>query len=360
MTSLNLLWDWGTAYDLFVSLAVLHEPAEFGLRGAWAAGVRARLPCAEREALEQSQWLWQMPFHWLYTLPRPKDGEAVLWSLGQMPPEERLPALALSPVASPSKVDILMSVATRQSWREADRQALRAAYQDEDGCGTPKKVPSSERVVKILDCWASAGAFGERYLSALRAYQEAFFAEEEGRIRPALQQALARARELVTRLALPDLWEELSQGLRLDVMPEADSLILVPSYWCTPLVFFGKASVACDIWLFGARSAEASLVPGETIPESLLRSLKALSDPTRLRMLHYLTQAPLTPAQLSRRLRLRAPTVTHHLEILRLAGLVQVTLGERREVKCYAARRDAVAAAWMALDRFLGEGEHQG
>ena len=55
MADAQLLWDWGTAYDLFVSLAVLHDPGDFGVRGAWAAGVRARLSPAARETLEQSQ-----------------------------------------------------------------------------------------------------------------------------------------------------------------------------------------------------------------------------------------------------------------------------------------------------------------
>jgi hypothetical protein len=36
----RLHWDYGTAYDLFVSLMVLHKPSKFGLRGAWAKGVR--------------------------------------------------------------------------------------------------------------------------------------------------------------------------------------------------------------------------------------------------------------------------------------------------------------------------------
>ena len=49
MTLPRLLWDWGTAYDLFVSLDVLHDPTYFGVRGSWAAGVRARLPAAVRE-----------------------------------------------------------------------------------------------------------------------------------------------------------------------------------------------------------------------------------------------------------------------------------------------------------------------
>ena len=43
MSAPHLLWDWGTAYDLFISLAVLHHPADFGVRGAWAADFDARL-----------------------------------------------------------------------------------------------------------------------------------------------------------------------------------------------------------------------------------------------------------------------------------------------------------------------------
>ena len=51
MTSPEVLWDCGTAYDLFISLYVLHHPAEFGLRASWTAGVRARLSAAARETL---------------------------------------------------------------------------------------------------------------------------------------------------------------------------------------------------------------------------------------------------------------------------------------------------------------------
>jgi DNA-binding transcriptional ArsR family regulator len=95
------------------------------------------------------------------------------------------------------------------------------------------------------------------------------------------------------------------------------------------------------------------------VPDALLRTLKALSDPTRLRILRYLAEEPLTPAQLSRRLRLRAPTVTHHLKALRLAGLVQLTIGmgEGKKTKHYAARSEAVAAAFTSLKGFLEKGE---
>jgi DNA-binding transcriptional ArsR family regulator len=358
MTSPQLLWDWGTAYDLFISLAVLHEPAEFGVRGAWAAGVRARLPAEERETLEQSQLLIKVPFHWVYALPEPKNGTAVLWALGQLPPRERLSALALGYEWPPGEVaKILKEVAERGTWDTGDQDALRSAYQCAFESHEESQAPSPEKLARTLDGWARADEFGERYLEALQAYLDVFFAEEERRIRPALQQALSRAQDLAEQMALPDLLEELSQGLRFDDPSWATELVLAPSYWCTPLMFFGKVGDQREIRLFGARPADASLVPGEIVPDAMLRALKALSDPTRLRILHYLTEEPLTPAELSRRLRLRAPTVTHHLKTLRLAGLVRLSLGEGRD-KRYAARAEAVAAAFGSLQHFLEKGEN--
>ncbi len=133
-------------------------------------------------------------------------------------------------------------------------------------------------------------------------------------------------------------------------------LVLAPSFWVTPLMYFGYFGEGRGVWLYGARPSNQSLIPGEMVPDALLRTLKALSDPTRLKILHYLSQEPLSPASLSRKLRLRAPTVTHHLQALRLAGLVQVTLGEGKEKKSYATRTESVKAACAALEAFLIEG----
>lgn len=358
MTTKNLHWDCGTAYDLFVSLAVLHEPVEFGVRGAWAAGVRARLPVEHREVLERGQALLHVPLHWIYTLPEPKNATTVLWALEQVPPADRLSLLALSPDTDSGVAESLQEIAAAGTWGDTERQALADAYY-QACCGHQmKKAPSAEKLETILHGWVNAAEFGDGFLRALRAYHELFFAEEERRIRPALQNALDRAQELARGLDLTDLLEELSQGLRFDVLPEASQLVLAPSYWSTPLVFFGRVTADRDLWLFGARPPDASLVPGEIVPEGLLRSLKALSDPSRLRILRDLSHEPLSPSELARRLRLRAPTVTHHLKILRLAGLVQLTLGEEKTTKCYAARPDGVAAACASLKAFLEKDQH--
>ena len=355
MAQPQLDWDWGTAYDLFVSLEVLHQPADFGVRGAWAAGVRARLQPEEREVLEQGRDLVGVPFHWLYALSQPKDSASVLWTLGQVPAAERLPTLSLNADYPPAETaERLKGIAARGTWDESDRKAVYDVYCCEE---MAKAGRSEETLATMLSWWARAEEFGERYLEALRAYQEVFFAEEERRIRPALEEALAQAQALADRLLLPDLWEKLSQGVRFDHPPEAARVVIVPSYWSTPLTYLVGIGSDTKLFLFGARPSEASLVPGEMVPDALLRALKAMSDPTRLRILHYLAQESLTPAQLSRRLRLRAPTVTHHLKALRLAGLVQLTLGDGKETRRYAARSEAIATTCDALKDFLGKSE---
>ncbi len=348
----KLLWDLGTAYDLFISVEVLHNPGEYDLPGAWTAGMRARLGAAERKTLEQSTLLFHAPVHWIYTLPKPKDARTVIWSLGQVPPAERLPLLGAPPLpeAEPT-VELLQSIKARGSWKERDREALRAAFAEhskEHNKG--KQAPSQADLMLTLDSWAHAADFGERYLQALQNYQDAFFAEEEKRIRPALEEALTRAQNLAKKLSFTDLIEELSQGLRMDA--RAPELVLAPSYWTTPLVYMSKVSARREIWIFGARPANESLVPGEAVSDAMVRALKAMSDPTRLRILQYLAEGSISPAELAKRLRLRTPTVLHHLQILRLAGLVQITMTEGKD-KTYAARPEAVSATFSSLKDFL-------
>jgi DNA-binding transcriptional ArsR family regulator len=128
----------------------------------------------------------------------------------------------------------------------------------------------------------------------------------------------------------------------------------VPSYWITPLILYDQIDQETMVMLYGARPAEASLVPGEVVPDALVRGLKALADPTRLRIIRYLSEEPLTPAELSRRLRLRPPTVIHHLQVLRLAGLVLLDLethGERN----YATRAEGIEDILANFQEFLRE-----
>jgi DNA-binding transcriptional ArsR family regulator len=204
----------------------------------------------------------------------------------------------------------------------------------------------------FLDLWADPLGTAEGLMSAYDCYYDVFFAEEEKRIRPALDAALARAQKLAAVAPTwEELLEELSQGVRMAKDWENKRLILGPSYWGTPLAMMADFEPDSLLFLFGARPADESLIPGDLVPDALYQALKALADPTRLRILRYLTDESLTPAELARRLRLRSPTVIHHLDALRLARLVIVTLDA--EGRRYTVRPDAVEAVCDLLNQFL-------
>jgi DNA-binding transcriptional ArsR family regulator len=340
-------WSLGTAYDLFASLHVLHHPERFGLRLSWAAGVRSRLTPSQRSTLEESQNVFfNIPIAWVSSLPEPRDAETVLVAMGQIEPVNRLPTLAYHANVSPQLLEMLKETKTRGAWNQKDLDQLQKDYP------LKESHPSPEELITALSWWSQAEEFGERYLEALQAYVLVFFAEEERRIRPYLQQALDRAQQLAAQLDFPHLMVELSQGVKIAAFEDADEVMFAPSYWSTPLVMYDSVVIKHWMVLFGARPAEVALVPGAVVPDAMLRALKALSDPTRLLILRYLSDQPMTPSQLARKLRLRAPTVTHHLSALRLAGLVYVSLDEGEE-KRYTVREAVVADTFESIHKFI-------
>ena len=101
-------WDEGTAYDLFVSLYVLHRPGTFGVRPSWAAGVRSRLPPSQRDLLEKVQSFLPVPLSWLYLLPaEAKHAAGALHHLAQLPAAERLPSLLITADTSTEALNAL-------------------------------------------------------------------------------------------------------------------------------------------------------------------------------------------------------------------------------------------------------------
>jgi len=344
----NINWDFGTAYELFISLHVLHEPEYYGIRASWAAGIRSRIPAAERKLLEEIIPFAGWPISWVRKLPAPKDAISALWTMRQIPATERMiKVFELDCAEKPAWAQAILNIASRRAWDDAD-----LAFFEKHRRHKGKKDFNLDGFKRYLDWWARPEELGDGFLAALQAYHTAFFDDEEKRIGPVMKAGLERAQELSKTLSVSDLITELSQGVRLeeeDFIPK--DIIIAPSYWPTPLVVLEKISETELLFLFGARPADMSAIPGELVPDGLLRTLKALADPTRLKILNYLSSEDLTPSELSRRLNLRAPTVTHHLAELRLSGLVNLTI--RGQEKVYRTRREALQGTFTALEHFL-------
>src|SRR5205085_6555107 len=58
--------------------------------------------------------------------------------------------------------------------------------------------------------------------------------------------------------------------------------------------------------------------------KSLVKIGRALADPTRIRILGLLAERPMYGQELAKTLDVTAPTISHHLSPLVMAGLVQV------------------------------------
>jgi DNA-binding transcriptional ArsR family regulator len=345
-TSTTIRWDIGTAYEMFVSLRVLHEPEMFGLRASWAAGVRSRIPAVERKFLEDIMPFHSIPLAWVHSLPAPKDAINALWALRQLSADKRISTLMCIDEPENPYYHILLQTAERRTFTDQDVDALFNIILSKEKSRLTRDVVS-----RYLDWWSRPEEFGETLLSALQAYYQAFFEEEEKRVRPVLEAGLARAQTLATQMNVPDLLAELSQGVRWDELIKSRNLIIAPAYWTAPLILFEEVGKDEVLFMFGARPANMSAIPGETVPDSLVRTLKAIADPTRLKILYYLAREELSPSELSRRLHLRAPTVTHHLNELRLAGLVNLTINGQE--KLYTTRREALKATCENIDTFL-------
>lgn len=345
-TSPTLHWEFGTAYELLISLNVLFMPEHFGIRASWAAGIRSRIPAAERKLLEEVVPFMGFPLSWIHELPGAKDAISVLWALKQLPPAGRLPRLLCLDRCDSEWEKMLKGVMQRGAWDQSDLDMIKAM----SGKKGEEKL-NEEKIVRFLDRWAKPEELGEAFLSALQAYYQAFFEEEEKRVGPILQASLVRAQELAARLSVEDLLKELSQGVQLAELLEAKNLIIIPAYWTTPIILLDRTGEDTMLFFFGARPADMAAIPGEMVPDSLVRVMKALADPTRLKILYYLTQEELTPSELARRLHLRAPTVTHHLSELRLSSLVNVTY--KGQEKLYRTRDESLEAMCTNLKEFL-------
>jgi DNA-binding transcriptional ArsR family regulator len=342
----ELAWDIGTTYDLFVSLNVLNRPVQFGLRPSWAAGVRSRLPVAQRQFMESLSGFFYTPLEWIHNLPPTAKaaGEAVRY-INALPSTELLARFTFTGDTPANVVRTLTGIAESHQATLSQRALLQKNY-------FPGEMLTEDARNRLITAWEDVAAFGDGFKAMLTSYYESFFAEEEARIQPILSDALNNAQQKAKNVPLPDLLDELSHGVKLEKVFTQPGIILVPSYWSSPLIIYRPIRSDQVLMLFGCRPSDQTLIPGDVVPDQILGTLKALADPTRLQMLRYLKAEPMTASALSRKLRLRPPTVTHHLQQLRLAGLVQIILEPDGEKK-YALRAEALKGTQKLLEKYI-------
>jgi len=347
MDVMNLTWETTTKYDFFISLSVLLNPERFNIRPTWAAGVRSRIPAAERKILRIIHSHFHLPSIWCCQMITPgKAGEFILNAVQQLPDDIVLTTLFMH---SPEEYEIrqlLTRIAIQGSWQDQDLQTLRRELQQHLIFNKPTEIKA------LLSAFSALSESGLLYKKALTSYYETFFREEELRILPYLKQSTQQGHLYAQTMPTLQVLKTLANGVTLQLDPAINKLICSPSYWITPLVSFDRITSETALVLYGCRPVHETVVPGEIIAPQMMQAIKAVADPTRLKIIKLLSKNPLIPKKIADQLRLRPPTVIHHLQILRSSGLVHLILNEADE-RLYNMEGNALQELLKDLETFL-------
>lgn len=154
----------------------------------------------------------------------------------------------------------------------------------------------------------------------------------------------------IAALAVGELIEKTTGGIRWVSDPGVRRVILAPSYFSRP---YNLTLIADDWRLFAYPIADTALDGGDpdAPPQRLVRLNRALGDESRLRILRLLRERDLYLTEIAQALELSKPTAKHHLAQLRAAGLITMT--EEGGYTYYSLRRERLREATVDLERYL-------
>lgn len=149
-----------------------------------------------------------------------------------------------------------------------------------------------------------------------------------------------------------ELVQQLSNGIRLDLMTGIRHVRLIPQYHCRPYNMYDVGETQL-ILCYPCRVETSS----DELPNDLLRLTKALADENRLKILKTLVQRPHSFTEIAEKMSIAKSTVHHHLTSLRAAGLVWVFLSPNRNER-FSLREDVINGMPEQLWRYLKEVSH--
>ena len=348
-----LEWNLGTAYDLLMSASTLMNPREHGIPAPWAAGVRKRLSAPRQHDFKEfygspSGFAAYTPIHLVLEMDAPKDARRFLDFVEAIPGDEFSERMHLPSFTNEEIAGILKRAFRRERIKEREIEAYRQAIAR---LGRP--LGSSAEVRRLFAQMADPAGTKERWLGVMREYYSAFFAEEEKRERPALERMLGDAQKLSEETTVSDMVEQVSHGFTLSEDIELSRLILAPSIWMHPFTMRVEVAEQELLVLWGALPAGYKLVPGEQVPDGAMLVLRALGDPTRLRLLRLIAAEPRSLQSLAQEVKLSLPTVSHHIRELRGAGLIRLEEAGRGRESKYAVRWPSAEQAFRELEEFV-------
>jgi DNA-binding transcriptional ArsR family regulator len=339
-------------FDLFYALYTVSATGSSPLE-TWKTYASARLP---RDFEREARRVAPLPIFW------PLFADALQHTPGEMTFGEIVASIRQMP-ANDLKSSILSgifhdvaTVRSLVSGKKSFRQVLSAG--DPDGTellghfGLRPYDPASLSAKTISELLSDPGAFGEELALLLERFWNAGFAHDWKEIEDGLRAESFRMRDLDEEFSLDELARDLNLPVSFDekkkeMRPRNGAPIpyaQIDRCWIIPSAFNSRrwwaryeteSGFVCLYFpIMRDASAANRLAAGdrELVTDSRSRRkidvesvFRALGDTTRYAIASILARNPTTSADLARSLKVSKPTITHHIQALRSAGLISET-----------------------------------
>ena len=339
-------------FDVFYALYALAHKTPSVLED-WKARAIARLP---RDFERVARRVAPVPLFWplladsLQQTPGEMTFDEIVSNLREMP-VEHLKSNVLS--------GIFHDAATARSL-VAGKKSLRQVLANEksesttllDHLGLRPYDPGSDAAKAMTMLLSNAESFRGELALVLDRFWKTGFRRDWSALEPEMRADSFRLRDLEEEAPLQELAGELKLPVSFDaeareIRPKSgapipydriDRCIMIPSafntrrWWARYESKTGRVSLYFPVVRDATAANRIAAETREAAPKTRSRSdinaesvFRALGDTTRYAIASILARNPTTSAELSRSLRVSKPTITHHVQALRAAGLIAET-----------------------------------
>ncbi|MBU5671807.1 ArsR family transcriptional regulator [Paenibacillus sp. MSJ-6] len=192
------------------------------------------------------------------------------------------------------------------------------------------------------------GELRDAAADALEDWNTYCFSQVKPEILDGLNREAERVRQLISRLPADELYEQLTNGMALHPKEAGQRVLLIPQHHMRP---YNNSSFYPNLAIT-SYPCDAVLSEADFPPPLLSRMTRALSDDSRLRILHYLRNNPEASfSEIVKHIGISKSTIHYHLVLLRAAGFVKVHVYPRSTQ--YSLRPSGITALTSQLSSYL-------
>lgn len=365
----------GVRFELVYSLSTLLH-ADAGIHSTWREEARTRVPAALKADLE---WFGTSSFFWILVGDAlgdrwpGDDVEELLNCYRELGARELLKELFVGALHDSEVAERVLGGTADLAKALRELPAEKREWLEHIGLYPP--APETPTFQALERCVNEPVEARRRIERVLRTYSGNVFGPTWRALRPGLARSLEEKRRLFEATSLEEFFR--LTLIRVEANSEAGVLRALRGGYQLPYERVQKVYVIPSVFNHGRYwtafereggavaflpyydyripvGGEGAQAPGLTPKIDLPLVFKALGDPTRLAVATLIAKTPMSSAQLAAKLEVSRPTISHHVLLLREAGLLEE---ESRGGSVYLSLRKQTLEQLSpaAVQRFFGE-----